>query len=291
MAGIVKDIKDLYGRSNIVSRFVIWNAGVFLGILLLSFVLNFLMKAGGIAVGDYLALPSSPIKLLTQPWGLLTYMFTHEGFFHFLFNMLWLWVGGRILLELLDKRRFIKSYWLGGLAGGALYLILFNLLPNPEGILIGASGAVYAVWLTAAAYRPDHTVHLTLIGPAKLKYIAMVFILLNLPREFLNAGGHYCHFGGALFGYFYGRTLNSGKDVAQWFDSIYTRVLSWVEPKKPKMTVVRGGQYSRDDKTYNAQKKAAQDEVDAILDKVNRSGYASLNKKEKRILEQFSKNS
>lgn len=292
MAGVITDIKDLYARSHVASRYVLWNAGVFLALLLIGFFTNFIFR-WGIDPKVYFSLPSRIGEFITQPWSLGTYMFVHEGFIHFIFNMLWLYFGGNIVMQLMDGRKFVKAYWLGGLAGGLLYMVLYQAIPElmiRSTILMGASGSIYAVWAMVAAFKPNYSLHLPLIGPVKLKYVALVFLVINLPQSFYdNTGGHFCHFGGALFGYHYGRNLAAGKDIALWFDGLYERVLSWFEPRKPKLEVVKGGKYSRDDKLYNAQKQAAQEEIDAILDKIGRSGYDSLSKKEKEILKNTGK--
>ena len=76
-----------------------------------------------------LALPADPQVLLYKPWTLVTYMFSQQEFFHFLFNMLWLYWLGQIFLSFLNKRQFVFTYLAGGLAGALLFLLAYNLLP------------------------------------------------------------------------------------------------------------------------------------------------------------------
>ena len=295
MAGFTTDVKELYADSNIVSRFVLWNIGVFLVLRIVGFVSGFFFEMEH-AIGDsyyYLSLPSQPLQLLTKPWTILTHMFTHWDFMHILFNMLWLWFGGRILLDVANRRQFVKAYWVGGFAGMLLYLIIYNLIPEytiVEGSLIGASGAVHAVWLTAAATAPNYKVHLPLVGAIKMYLLTLIFVIIALPMSRYNFGGILCHFGGAFFGYWYGRNLAAGVDRVNWFDNAYERVLSWFRPRKKrsKLKVVKGGKYSRDDYEYNEQKKEDEATINAILDKISKSGYESLTKKEKAILHESS---
>ena len=92
---------------------------------------------------DLLALPSDPWKLLLRPWTVLTYMFTHFGFRHILFNMIVLYFSGKILLEYLGEKRLLALYIYGGVGGGLLYILLskrlhvyfvvnFKKLPNKQ---------------------------------------------------------------------------------------------------------------------------------------------------------------
>ena len=70
-----------------------------------------------------LELSSDLAVLLRHPWTLLTYAFTHEGFFHILFNMLNLYWFGQLLREYLGDRRLVSIYVLGALAGAAVFLL------------------------------------------------------------------------------------------------------------------------------------------------------------------------
>ena len=86
---------------------------------------------------DLLALPSDPWRLLLRPWTLLTYMFTHFGFRHILFNMIVLYFSGKILMEYLGEKRLLALYIYGGIGGGLLYIILYNLSPILRGKFYG----------------------------------------------------------------------------------------------------------------------------------------------------------
>lgn len=214
--------------------------------------------------------------------------------------MVLLWLGGNIFIQLLDEKRFIKTYWLGGLIGGISFLVVYNYLPSYAGgsiTLLGASAAVLAVLVAATAFRPDHTVRLMLIGEIKLLYVTLIFLVLTLPLGFSNFGGDVAHLGGVFWGLFYGLRLKRGVESAVWFDRIAGQVIGLVgaysaafkkgREKKAKMKVYTSPDSNyvpRDDKEYNAMKKAKQEQVDLILEKISKSGYESLNAKEKAIL-------
>jgi hypothetical protein len=216
-------------------------------------------------------------------------MFLHEGFWHLLMNMLWLHFGGRILYDLMGSKRFIKTYWMGGLMGGTLYLLAFNLLPALQGSgtsLLGASAAVFAVFIAISTYSPDYQVVLPFIGPVKLKWIAIIFIILQLPNNGGNIGGHIAHAGGALWGFMWASQLKNGKDIGSWFDRLADQVSTWsFARRKPTFTVHKNSSTSTaSNVSYNERKSEMQKEIDRILDKISKSGYESLSSKEKETL-------
>ncbi|PST84175.1 rhomboid family intramembrane serine protease [Pedobacter yulinensis] len=274
-------------------RFKVFQSGnplfLYIGVNALIFVaaalLNMLFVISGQGpvidrlVATYLALPA-PFSLFPQRfYTLITSMFVHAGFFHVLFNMLWLYWMGRIFLDFLNNRQFHFVYWAGGIAGGILFLLAFNFIPffasNTElAILLGASGAVMAIVVATATLVPDFTIRLLFFGDVKLKYLALVYIVLDLIGiASANAGGSIAHLGGALLGFLYIKSLKSGNDWSRLFK------------RKPKLRVVKNSQ----PKTAAAAQarhaeRVRQEEIDAILDKILKSGYDKLSKEEKDTL-------
>ena len=78
----------------------------------------------------------------TQPWTIVSAMFTHANIFHILFNMLSLYFFGMYVLVLVGEARFFLVYFVGGLVGNGLYLLLSNQGAPPA---VGASGAIFAL--------------------------------------------------------------------------------------------------------------------------------------------------
>lgn len=227
---------------------------------------------------DYLSLPAYLPKLLTRFWTPLTYMFMHAGILHILFNMLWLYWFGQIFEEYLGKKRTLGLYIMGGLAGALLFILAFNTVPafthaNAAYIttMVGASASVMAIIVATATLLPDYTISLILIGPVRLKWLALFFVIMDfLGIAGLNAGGEMSHLGGALLGYVYIRQLQNGND---WIGSINNLFKG-----RPKLKVVAKNT------SKNPSVKPRQEEIDIILDKISRSGYDSLSKQEKEIL-------
>jgi membrane associated rhomboid family serine protease len=270
---------DLYYKvfqsGNPLYLFIGINVLVFLLIQLVA-VAEFLFS-GSTASSEWiklqLSMPAYLPALTYKFWTIITYMFGHDGLFHILFNMLWLYWLGRIFLDFLNKRQFIFTYLAGGLAGAVLFIIAYNLFPVfkpvlPVAVLIGASASVMAVIAAAATLLPDFTIHLLLIGPVRLKYLALIYFVLDLIGiAGSNPGGSIAHIGGAILGFVYIRQLRNGNDWSKIFK------------KRRKLTIVQKG-----NPTLRTSKLPDQEVIDQILDKISKSGYDSLSSKEKEQL-------
>lgn len=253
-------------RSPALSGIIIANAAI--GVLIL---LGNLLLLSGADIPDFstwLALPPELLIFKYRPWSVVTYMFTHVSFFHFLFNMLWLYWFGVILLDGYTDMKLLNIYLCGGIAGGIFYLSAGNLISGfPHGVgLCGASAAVMAVMTAAAARFPDREFNLFIFGKIKLKWIAVASILL----AFLgiggggNAGGGIAHAGGVAAGLCYAL--------------IKSKPLTFGRRKIDPMRV---------ETTFrNAGEDLAR--MDQLLDKVRLSGYASLSKRERDELQYLS---
>jgi len=227
-------------------------------------------------IREYFGFPASLTKLPTRFYTVLTYQFFHEGFLHFLFNMLWLYWVGRIFLDFLKPRQFHFVYLAGGFAGAILFALAFNIFPVfigsiSEGSVIGSSAAVMAIIVATATLVPDYSIRLLLFGDVKLKYLAIAYILLDLiGTTSQNAGGSFAHIGGAIIGFTYIKLLQNGTDWSNLFK------------KKPKLRVVKNN--SPKSSVKKKEPSVDQNEIDAILDKISKSGYDKLTREEKETL-------
>jgi membrane associated rhomboid family serine protease len=233
---------------------------------------------------EYLALPANLSKLAIRFWTPITYMFMHAGVFHILFNMIWLYWMGQIFEEYLGNKRLVGLYLMGGLAGAVFFVAAYNLFPAFSGTplmyatVVGASASVTAIVIATATLLPDYTIYMMFLGPVKLKWIALFFIVIDfLSIAGPNAGGEIAHLGGALFGFIYIKQLSRGNDLGRPVDQLFNT--------PPKVKVVS------QNKTYQQQAPSVprQEEIDHILDKISQSGYESLNKHEKEVLFRASK--
>lgn len=296
----IQDIKNQYKNGSALIKLIFINVAVFIGIHVLGILmLLFNIKGGAESISYWFSLPASFSQLIVRPWTLFTYMFLHTGLWHLFTNMMWLYFGGQIFNQFLDQKKLVSVYFLGGLAGGLLYIVSFNVFPFFEKIIsssiaLGASASVMAVLIAAVAYVPNFKVRLPFIGDVKLKYIGLASILLFIIIGFENnTGGNIAHLGGALFGFIYIQQLKKGNDFTLGFSQFLAylkAMLSSMFKPKSKMKVV----YKKQGKTktnaaYNEQKVNNQKKVDIILDKISKSGYDSLTADEKAILFDASK--
>lgn len=228
-------------------------------------------------VNEYVAFPASPDLWLTHFYTVISYQFFHADFFHILFNMLWLYWMGRLFLDFLKPRQFHFVYIAGGIFGAIFFALIYNLLPAYKplasvAILIGASASVMAIFTAVTTLVPNYTLHLLLIGPIKIKYLLAVYIFLDIIAIERFDGGSLSHLGGAFLGFIYIKLLQNGTDLTKIFE------------RKSKLKVVRNQEPRKSTNTVN------QRDVDAVLDKISKSGYDKLSKEEKEILFRASKN-
>jgi membrane associated rhomboid family serine protease len=288
---IVNDIRTAFSRrDNALNQLLLINILVFIVLILIKAV-AFLAGSAGVyeTIVRLFSLPADLGALARRPWSVLTYAFLHQGFLHIIFNLLNLYWFGSLVREYLGDRKLVSLYILGALAGAALFLLAYNLVPayrnGPLAEVLGASGAVTAIIVAAATLLPDYTFSLILIGPVKIKYIAGVVVLISLAGiDGGNAGGEIAHIGGAIFGFAFIKMLQRGTDlgrpvqaIGDWLGALFSgrprlKVTHRSQPASPaaarKGTIV----------------KPEQDEIDLILDKISRSGYESLSKDEKQKL-------
>ena len=286
--GIWDDIKKTFRKGSILTKLIYINIAVFLLITAVS-VIGFLLDSQGLSDEFlyYLSVPSSLHDLLLRPWTIITYMFTHKGIWHILFNMLWLYWFGTIFLEYLDQRKLVAVYLLGGISGALVYILSFNLFPvfSPlvsNSIAVGASASVMAIVVAIAAYVPNYTVQLFLFGRIKIKYLALIIFILTSAMDFSNnTGGKLAHIGGALFGYLYIINLKQGKDIGRGINRIIDFLVTAFKPRKNlKITHKKPA----NDYEYNKLRAEHQARINQILEKISKGGYDSLTKEEKEIL-------
>jgi membrane associated rhomboid family serine protease len=275
------EIDNLLGKNAaVLTRLIVINIIIFIIANLLKNVSSF---AGPL---HYVTLPSSLREFIREPWSLFTYMFVHVELWHMVFNMLWLYWIGRIFVEFMGQQRLLQVFIFGGLAGGLLFLLTYNtVLSSYPSELLGASAGVMAVIIATAVLVPDYTIFLILIGPVKLKYLAIASFILSSIIDFsVNSGGKIAHIGGASYGLLYMWQYRKGNDISGGVINFFKRIGSiFTRSKSAKHMKVS---YSRREANNKENK---QRKIDEILDKISKSGYESLSKEEKDFLFKSSK--
>lgn len=279
----------LLGR-NVLSRLVLINTIIILAVALAQvyfylFNLESRYPEGVNPLVYYLSMPADLNILVQRPWAVITSMFVHQDFFHFLFNMIMLYFSGLIFTSFLKPNKLLFSYLFGGITGVVFYAVAYNVFPVFEPVIaqsiaFGASAAVMSVLFSAVAYTPDFSIRLFFLGEIKLKYLAIIFVLIDLlSLTGGNAGGHIAHLGGAVFGLAFGFFLRK-----RFSFRIKT---PFRKKRKPKMKVNKGRPLT--DEEYLRQRAEKNKKIDEILDKISKGGYESLSKEEKDFLFKYSK--
>ncbi len=290
MPGIFGEIHYKFKYGSVLTKIIFINIGVFL-VIKLADLFSFLSGSDiplSYYLIDILSLHSNIAYLIFHPWQIFTYMFLHEGLWHLVFNMLWLYWFGVIFLNFLDSGKFLRVYIFGGLAGGLLYILAYNIfsvLSHIDAIALGASASVMAVVIAISVYVPDYVIYLLFLGPVRLKYIALATVILDIISiSGGNAGGHIAHLGGALLGYLFAVEIKRGRDI--------TGFLKFGKRKqKSNFRITKNRYRTRSDWDYNAIRKQDNERLDKILDKIAKSGYDSLTEEEKKFLFDSSKRS
>lgn len=135
-----------------------------------------------------------PSTWMERPWTLLTNLFIHGGLWHLAANMITLFFFGRYLSMMVGEAKFLIVYFLGGIIGN----FFFILLGPSNTLVIGASGAVFAVGGAFTLLAPKMKVFVFPIPVPLPLWVAVIggFIILS----FLPFVAWEAHLGGLLVG-------------------------------------------------------------------------------------------
>lgn len=248
----------------------------------------------------------------------ITYMFMHANFGHLFFNMFALWMFGNTLENLWGSKRFLLYYMVCGIGAGLCqelvqYIQYTTTLADYANVnlggqivpmdtylnmmtTVGASGAIYGLLLAFGMTFPDARIYVYFLIPMKAKWFVVIFAVIELLLGFQGVDNvaHFAHLGGMLFGlllilYWRKNPAGPNKNFRKWKDVLQ----SWKDKRNVKYTpyeeIKDEPRVPRDDGEYNRQKAEKERDVDALLDKISKSGYASLTDEEKEFLFKNSK--
>lgn len=226
-------------------------------------------------------------------WRLVTYSFLHTPppvWQHIFFNLLFLWWFGSDVETIYGTREFTFFYLLAALLGG-LAFEGWQLLSNGPALCLGASGAVTAVMVLYACHFPTRTIYVMFLLPVPI----WLFVLFQVVQDsflFAAEAAHtgvksqtavVVHLAGAAFAFAYFKMQWRGTN---WLPSL--REWRW-QRSKPRLRIVRPDNEAIEPVAVGAPAASPVDEqleakVDAVLEKVARSGQASLTDTEREIL-------
>jgi membrane associated rhomboid family serine protease len=291
----------------------------------LAFIATFVFERSGIDLTRMLGLHfflASEFHI----YQFITYMFLHGGFTHILFNMFALWMFGSVIERVWGPKKFLFYYICCGVGAGFTQELVQYITYSMEGIAayqyvnaggvqmttdayinlwttIGASGAVYGILLAFGMIFPNERLFIIPFPfPIKAKWLIVGYIAIELFSAMSGPGdgvAHMAHLGGMLFGFLLIRYWQKHPDSSAGFGR--NRGQEFFDNLKRKYDARQNQQHMKaehtsaprreTDEEYNARQRKNQEEVDAILDKIRKSGYDSLTKEEKKKLFDQSRNS
>jgi len=257
----------------------------------------------------------------------VTYLFLHANFTHIFFNMFALWMFGVVVENVWGPKKFLFYYISCGIGAGLMQELVqffdfyFRITAQDPSVTfselftigsqlshqlngwttIGASGAVYAILLAFGMIFPNERIFIfPLPIPIKAKWFVMGYAVMELFFAIGSSGdnvAHMAHLGGMLFGFFMirywnhnpGSSFNRSNGQA-FFDNLKRNFEKRNGTTNNSNMHAERGSTKDADREFNARKKQNQDEIDAILDKIRKSGYDSLTKEEKQKLFEASRN-
>ena len=291
----------------------------------LAFIATFVLERSGIDLTRMLGLHfflASEFHI----YQFITYMFLHGGFTHILFNMFALWMFGSVIERVWGPKKFLFYYICCGVGAGFTQELVQYITYSMEGIAayqyvnaggvqmttdayinlwttIGASGAVYGILLAFGMIFPNERLFIIPFPfPIKAKWLIVGYIAIELFSAMSGPGdgvAHMAHLGGMLFGFLLIRYWQKHPDSSAGFGR--SRGQEFFDNLKRKYDARQNQQHMKaehtsaprreTDEEYNARQRKNQEEVDAILGKIRKSGYDSLTKEEKKKLFDQSRNS
>lgn len=215
-----------------------------------------------------------PVLILARPWTMITYMFVHAGLMHIAFNMITLYFFGPRVEQRIGSERFFALYMISGIAGALLSFVF-----APRAAIVGASGAIMGVMLAYARFWPRDVFYFWGVLPIEARWLVIGYVLLSLWGGFsggMSNTAHFAHLGGLVGGYIYLLFMQKHQGAKR-----FRKQATSAPPAKDALV---GDWRKVDPARVHAINR---EEVDRILDKISKSGIASLTPQERLFLSNF----
>ena len=210
-------------------------------------------------------------------WQFGTYIFMHGNIWHLLFNMFALWMFGGELERSWGTREFVIFFFITGVGVGLIHYVLATGVSLPRFVrdysrpLIGSSGSIFGLLAAYGVCFPERRILFMLLFPMKAKWFVLLLAAIELYLcRVPGSIAHFAHLSGMLIGWLYLKkewTLASARDYLDH------------QRRRRKLKLVR-------EQENDLQQE--RDEVDRILDKINKEGMESLSRQERKILHRAS---
>lgn len=290
----IDDLKYQFRHGGMTMKLLFINIAVFLVLGIIRVVIDLqnpdITASGHDVLYPIVGLFPGIDDFVRHPWGLITYMFVHFDFLHLLMNMLFLFYSAKLFEQFFGANKLLYVYILGGLLGGILEILAHAIFPRyleMQTSVVGASGSVMSIFVALAFYRPNLQASFFGFFSFRIIWMALAFIILDLVSlGKMDGTAHFAHLGGAVIGMISAQNVSSPNNLM----NMVQRFVNWIKnlfkpSQKVKLKKTGASSASRKtDEEYNMEAKTRQEQIDRILDKISKSGYESLTKKEKDFL-------
>lgn len=245
------------------------------------------------SIFSWFVLPADLSTLITRPWVLITYMFTQESVLQLIGNMLWLWVFGFILQDMMGNRKLAPVYLYGGIAGAFFYVLSYHVFPQFQGAIPAAAfwnanAAVMAVAVAATTLTPDYRLFPMINGGIPLWVFTLIYAVIDIASiKSGNPALYLAHLSGAAMGFLFVYQLRRGRDWSSWMNNFFDWMNNLFNPNKQNRKQADKKEFFykiKDSRPYTKTPNVTQERIDKVLDKISQQGYHMLTDDEKEIL-------
>ena len=227
-----------------------------------------------------------------QAWRFVTYMFVHVDFWHFLFNMLMLWMFGSDVADMMGSKHFTVMYFFCGIFAAVFSLVMY-WLGMTDSPIIGASGALMGIFVAYYKFFPDRMLLMFFFFPMRIKYAMWFMVAIDVFLAPSHDGvAHLAHLGGVVAGFLYmflyekgfGQTIQNARRSMGDFASRHRFKMQDGGAANDPNDTSKNGSHRDTPLEGEVFYMDEQKRMDEILKKVSSEGINSLTDSERRFL-------
>lgn len=280
---LLNKLRQKLRASTIVEKLIYSFVIVFILENLIQTFYHFNSGQGLIFFTEFFSLSASSNNYLQKILNLVTYSFLHDDFIHLIFNLIVFYYFANLFVDFFNQKKLLNYFILGSVFGGTLFLLsnyFFTIIRNDQAYLVGASAGISAIIVGLATKMPNYEMNFRFIGYVKLWVLATIWVVSNIILMHNgNEGGKFSHLGGAFIGFFLTKYFSNNNNLSSF---------SFIKTKRSNLKTV----YKKSDTNLSNYQidNLKQRKIDALLDKISKSGYEVLTEDEKIFLDSASKN-
>jgi len=286
------------GYSPVLNYSLIQMMIVSVGFFIVSLILDVITanQAEKLKSLHFLVMPMEPGVFIRYPWTIVTHLFINVSWLSGLFNLISLFFFGKMFADFVGMHRIWPVFIYSGISGAVLAfvtcMVVYGMHPPAGTVIVGAITPSMALLAAVMVVHPDLRLNTLFVQNVPLKYLGMIFILLGMLSAATSSSKEFswpslvAFTGSVGFGVLYGYLFKKNRDIATGFVNIIYKI-ERLFGKKPRMKVVYGKALTDDE--YNSIRREKELTLDEILEKIHAKGIKSLSKREKELLDKFSK--